>query len=362
MYWMKTLLIIAITLSAATGWSWREGNGAPVKWREGNGGDGVQLNSKIYLLDLVESGVEEANSTDIAYSNSFFEKEVSNWAEAQMTPVPKQEIINKLGEIHRKNSIMAFVILMAMRKLDWAFINVPLKDLKDEGPYNVALQKDLIQLAIRVNKTIQIDKNSWNKMDSRNQTALIFHEAIFSLVNPNRDSSGLSMSAPRVRRIVGFLFSKKIETYSLDEMLSIEAPELRLQAFDNQEMIVSYYFLAKSELLLNAHWTIQVQTALKETTLVNEPDLRDSTAQGAERACALGTQSGSTVSLQLNADQLKLSLLSRGEQETEDFNLTNTFVHDLNVVTLQLEANLSPENCLQVINKNKRAILKQLVK
>ncbi|MBC7740620.1 MAG: hypothetical protein H7061_00380 [Bdellovibrionaceae bacterium] len=349
---MKTFVILAISLTSL----------ASFAWREGNGGDGILMNSKMYLLDLVENGVEEANSSDIAYSNSFFEKEVKSWADAQAVEVPQREIVNKLGEIHRKNSVMAYVILLTIKKLDWAFVNLPLKNIKDEGPYNISLQNDLVQLAIRVNKTIQVYKVGWKQMDARNQTALIFHEAIFSLVNPDRTELGLSMSAPRVRRIIGFLFSQKIETYSLDEMLSIEAPELRLQAYENKPMNVSYFFAAKSELLLNAHWALQVQTAQGETTLLNESGLSESNLINTQKVCGLVSEAGSVVSLQLIADQLKLSLRTNGQKENEDYNFANTFTQNLNVMTLILENNFAGDNCVLNINKNKKAILKQILK
>ena len=170
------------------------------------------------------------------------------------------------------------------------------------------------------------------------------------------------MSSPRVRRIVGFLFSKKIQKSSLDEMLMIEAPELRLQSFEGKLMNVSYYLASNSLLLLNAQWTIQVQTAQGDTTLMKEAELKDSTEQSAQQICALAAQPQAVVSLKLTADQLKLNLRNNSKNEAEDYNFINTFEQDTDVMTLLLDNTSVTANCVGEINKNKRAILKQILK
>ena len=84
-------------------------------WREGNGGVGVVIGEKLYLLDLVESGIEQSLMTEAQISNHFFEKEIIAWSNSQSVSVPRQLIINKLAQIQRKNSVMAYLILMSLK-------------------------------------------------------------------------------------------------------------------------------------------------------------------------------------------------------------------------------------------------------
>lgn len=336
-------------------------------WREGNGGDGVRIGTKIYLLDLVESGVEkQSQDVSTSFSHTFFDKELNQWAQNQMVSVPQDVLLSKIGEIHRRNPVLSYMLVIALQKLDWTWINTPIKNIEDQGKVQSGVvtvidDPSLEQLALRVNQTVYVQSALWSELDARNQAALILHEALFSLVHPKRSPEGLSMSSPRVRKIVGFLFSKKIQTASLDELLKIEAPEFRFTSLVTKPLELFHYTPKKDEMLFNAHWFLRAQNATGEMTILNEVGLKNSEAKTVRHICEFSSETQSTLYVGIAADQLQVTLGSDAKDAYEDYYLTHEYSADKEMIAMPIQGNLSTEKCIQQINAAKAVLMSDFI-
>lgn len=175
---------------------------------KGNGGDGIERNGKLYVLDLVEAGVEEApyfRSGTVAPSLLKLRLEMAFGSDGY----PVDLIARKLVEIADGNPHLSAAIAQVIEEYNWRLVNSSLIDIKDE--YTVLDYKDLKQLAIRKQNTISIDKSLWAKLDDENKTALIFHEVIYALIKPKLVNGVLQQQSDRAREVNGFIFTSESE-------------------------------------------------------------------------------------------------------------------------------------------------------
>ena len=98
--------------------------------RVGNGGDGVIIGNHIYVLDLVEAGVEE---------NPFFNEEIQIDTEIQsrleiifskIPNMPVNLLARKLSEIKAVDRIFALALLKTAEMYHWRLINEKYNDKK----------------------------------------------------------------------------------------------------------------------------------------------------------------------------------------------------------------------------------------
>ncbi len=327
-------------------------------WREGNGGDGIRVQKQLYLLDLVESGVE-LDSADAAatFTNPFFEKQITTWAALQSHPVPQKQILEKLGQVYQKNALLAHLIVMALWRLEWTWVNVPIKDVKDQGTVTVLDDPKLEQLAVRVNQAVYLQADLWKELNPRNQAALLFHEALFALVHPKRSPQGLSMSSPRVRKIVGFLFSEKLQQASIDDLLKIEAPELRFTSLSLKPITLFQFDASKGEMLFNAHWTLRAQNAQGETTILNEVGLGESASKTVRHICEFSAEANTQLSVGIVADRIAVELKTDVKNAYEDYYLMHDYFPEMQLLFFAVNGNLSADNCADQIKAAKKVLL-----
>jgi hypothetical protein len=170
--------------------------------RGGNGGDGIEIDGKLYVLDLVEAGVEIGNLNP-HHSDDLEGLEKLRVRLANRIPRSASEALAlKLQRLQSASPVFAEVLLQAIELYNWRLVNSALVNIKDE---NTLLDyENLVQLAIRRNANILIDRTQWERLDAYNQSALILHEVIYALVKPIEGKQD-SVAA---REIVGHLYSR----------------------------------------------------------------------------------------------------------------------------------------------------------
>lgn len=203
---MKHLLIAGlITLSFNT-----------IANEKGNGGDARLLGGKYYSLDLVEAGIHKNAFIEnyVDYSARLAEEVDKSFYQKEFTLI-KQDIKNKIGEIEKIDAIAAHSILLAAKNYQWSFLyDVELIQIHDEFSTVVG---DNIQVAIRRNRTIQVNAKIFNLLDHSNKVAFVFHELIsalateFFLINENT----------KARVLTGSLFNYNLLKHQTDLLRKI---------------------------------------------------------------------------------------------------------------------------------------------
>lgn len=174
----------------------------------GNGGQGVLINGKLVVLDVVEAGVE---------ANPLFDGAVARdpWAEEHLTRslgslgAPVRLISGKLQEIGRLSPLLRDTLIQAAEAYSWWLVNSPLEDIPDSGGVVDPKGRKIVQLAVRAGRSIRIAAEPWSKLDKKNQAALILHELIYALM-PLKDAGNgyRAQNAVRAREINGFLYTQ----------------------------------------------------------------------------------------------------------------------------------------------------------
>ncbi len=169
---------------------------------KGNGGDGIEIDGKLYVLDLVEAGIE--NDVKIDLSLHVGGTTQSRIEETFHSAFPRKMIGAKIAEIQFYAPLFADALLRAMESYQWRLVNGALVNIKDE---NTVLQyENLKQLAVRKNTSIFINKSLWEQLDEGNKTALIFHEILYALIKPKMIAGEMQQVSDRAREVVGYLF------------------------------------------------------------------------------------------------------------------------------------------------------------
>lgn len=177
---------------------------------KGNGGDGIIIRGKIYVLDLVESGVEE----DPYFDSSIKTDPKIKARIEKILPAkdyPTELLANKIQEIAKLDPIYAQILLRTMELYNWRQVNSALLDIKDET--SILAYKNLVQLAVRKNTFILIDKGLWAKLDAKNQAALIFHEVLYAYMKGN--------NSDHVRELNGYIFSEFFHLQGLEGFIRL---------------------------------------------------------------------------------------------------------------------------------------------
>ena len=211
---MKSRFLAKLALSAllvgmsSPAWS----NGA------GNGGDGILINGKPYLYDLVEAGVhlEPVFNHDVEPMTVIQTK--INTIFNHRNDLDKYKLAQKLTEIYQVDKVFALSLLKTMEMYSWRWIDRDLYDVPDDGDTVVKFDKaQMVQLAVRYNKSITINSKMYSQLNSGNAVALIFHEAIYALIRPyeiksqnNKKESFWEQNANLTRQITGFLFTGEL--------------------------------------------------------------------------------------------------------------------------------------------------------
>ncbi len=175
----------------------------------GNGGDGVIINNKPYLYDLVEAGVQ----TEPDFDNQL--EILPNIRMNLEKAFPKPHGLNldllarKLTEIYSVDKMFGASLLYAMKQYSWRWIDRNLYDVPDDGDTVVVVdKKNMVQLAVRYSRSVTIDRKLWQELDEANQVALVLHEMIYAMIKPEQISDNAwEQNANLARQITGYLFT-----------------------------------------------------------------------------------------------------------------------------------------------------------
>jgi hypothetical protein len=181
--------------------------------RGGNGGDGITIDGKLYVLDLVEAGVEQdphfGDGTGII--PSVLRKLTAHLGNEYF---PIEKIATKLADIEAIDPVMARIILRGIELYNWRLVSSSLVNVRDE---NTLLDyENLSQLAIRRNGTIMINRNLWQQLDDANKVALVLHEVLYALVKPETTSDGIEQDSVTARELTGYLFTNDLARLGIE--------------------------------------------------------------------------------------------------------------------------------------------------
>jgi hypothetical protein len=168
----------------------------------GSGGNGIEINGKLYLLDLVEAGKEE----DVYFDSTVaIEASYASTAQLLFSKFPKARdlVARKLSEIARQDRWTATVLRKAFEMYAWRWVAMDLVTINDyDGSDLEFTSNNLYQLAVRDGQVIRIDQKLWVRLTPEHQAALLFHEVVYAF---------FAKESRRARDAVGVLFSKDLE-------------------------------------------------------------------------------------------------------------------------------------------------------
>ena len=179
--------------------------------RVGNGGDGVIMGDKVYLLDLVEAGIEESPYFDpTTAADSALEARLLRhlpFLDAESAAL----IARKLKEIEALDRAAVWVFMKTLELYNWIYIKGELLDVPDEETTLKIPRENLVQLAVRSGKRIQVNRDNWAKLSPAHRAALIFHEVVYAFITPEPAGKGQRQSSPKTREFVSLLFSERMK-------------------------------------------------------------------------------------------------------------------------------------------------------
>lgn len=219
---MKKILILILFLLPVLSFA-KEGHD------QGNGGDALRIGDQLYMLDLVEAGVEKSPffSKSIAMDKKYLQRMEKAF---DSTSIPVALVAQKLSEVATFDKLFALSVIRSIELYSWRLVSSALVDIKDEDSSLDYRKEDLVQMAIRRDGTVRINREAWHLMNDENKAALVIHEAVYALIKPNQDKI---QSSPRAREVTGYLFTSDLErlgTSGLIRILKQDFPSLNLAA------------------------------------------------------------------------------------------------------------------------------------
>lgn len=140
------------------------------------GGHGVQIGKRVYLLDLVEKGIER--TPDVVNLSPWWLAPERYWELTFQVPDLDTDLLQKkVSDVAVVDPVFAAAIQRTLMALSWSVVHVPLKPVDADSTLRVPIS----QVALRTYDHVQIDGRLWAKMDRVNRVALFLHEAISAL-------------------------------------------------------------------------------------------------------------------------------------------------------------------------------------
>ncbi len=170
----------------------------------GNGGNGVFLENKFYVLDLVEAD---------SHIKPFIKETVATYyydrLKYALHALEDQALValvaRKITEAGALDLIYTEALLRTFEAIRWNLVDYRLTPMPVITPVAAAQH----QIAIRTSDNILIDRYYWNLLTLEHRTALLFHEVNFILIRPSSiaDDDDFQKSAFQSRLLTGYIFS-----------------------------------------------------------------------------------------------------------------------------------------------------------
>ncbi len=182
----------------------------------GNGGHGVVIAGRVYLLDLVEAGLEQTEIQRRSALTFFWDPSRAAIHQRLVRVLdpkvfPCRPIAAKLGALGDVDPLLAATLLQAIELHTWSPVNQIFKKLSVPGEILKVNESDVLLIANRRGRTIYLSLPVLALMNPTNVTALVFHEVIYSLLPPQRRllPTGewvIKQNGTRAREITAALF------------------------------------------------------------------------------------------------------------------------------------------------------------
>lgn len=197
---MKPALIFILIIVAASSALARSLSGGSDR----GGGDGIYINDQLYLLDLVEAGAQSQAPVGHRTHAIVHDYIAKNLAQLNLKDAAVLE--DKLLQMKdfRNHENLFFSLLVQMKSLNWSLVNVELNNVEDEDSELLCNDK-CVQLAVRREGVVYINRPNFEKLNANNQAALIIHELAYALTDSPAMTSSLY-----VRTFVGFFFASPV--------------------------------------------------------------------------------------------------------------------------------------------------------
>jgi len=232
------------------------------------GGDGVQLDDgNIYLLDLVESnthllGIEENELSVPAHFEKIAESKLKD------LDVDLDQFREIISVVYSVNPLFAYSLMVAIEMHNWFLAPFSLINVEDEDFVHEFEDTRIVQLAVRRNKSVYLNKNIWMSglINSENKIATILHEALYSLANPQK----IKNRSSRVREIIGTLFKNYDSTDLSLSLKTVIGDDFPNDAFSSEQSHFGFFLKQLKDgtvqRQLNYAWTAKfvVESSLQE--------------------------------------------------------------------------------------------------
>ncbi len=178
----------------------------------GNGGNAVLVDGKLYLLDLVEAGVQShpylKGANDSGSEAARFRKR-ADWRFGFNQFAPSTVQVFK-SELAAMPPLVRDQFLAVFDLYQWRILDLPLQEVKGvKSPLDLS-KTTVYQVAYRRDSAIMINKKIWDQLDSANQVALMLHEIVYAMLRPQPNGDGTFVQESwDARLIVGDFFSSQ---------------------------------------------------------------------------------------------------------------------------------------------------------
>lgn len=173
----------------------------------GNGGNGVFLENKFYVLDLVEAGSHTKPFIKDTLATYYYDR-LKYALHKLEDPSLVALVSRKITELGSLDLIYTEALLRTFEAVRWNLVDYRLTLM----PVITPVAADQHQIAIRTSDNILIDRYYWNLLSPEHRMALLFHEVNFILIRPSptANDDDLQKSAFQSRLLTGYIFSNSM--------------------------------------------------------------------------------------------------------------------------------------------------------
>jgi hypothetical protein len=194
----------------------------------GNGGHGRIKNGRVYLMDLLEVGVEERDAWYDTVHNPFANFVAVRERVKRSIPeeLPVDEVAIQLTYLSHRDPVLATTLLEAISLYKWEIIDEEFKVLPLDGNIIESGEGDIVLIANRRGRTVHISRPMLKRMNILHRGALVIHEVVSALIPPKKvtladGTETFKQDSLRGREITGLFYSKKLDGIKTDAGLGM---------------------------------------------------------------------------------------------------------------------------------------------
>lgn len=181
----------------------------------GNGGQAIAVNNQLFTRDLFEHGLHLAPYLKTVDASSAAPAEILKIAERAHEirfpaglSLPHSVLAQKIHELNEWSRNLGECLLQALICYSWESVSfeLPLTDESAPGAPECKWE----QVANRLRDSIYIQEALWNRLSPVARTVLLIHEAVYSLLKPQRLAPHCYRQyGPQARRLTAAFFDSR---------------------------------------------------------------------------------------------------------------------------------------------------------